>query len=167
MYHFENGHSALFIMLYYFSLIYYAIFRLTIYGFQRTEFYKLPWKLKQKNIFLLVLIEFKLKSMILICSSIQRKLTDRDSSISSRSKGMEAIKEGRSPRTDYLNESSSSDSDFNLNSSMPHNSDTDICGPHTGNNGEFPCHDGLVTDLLTKLSTYVVNHQLLFYLLLK
>jgi hypothetical protein len=60
---------------------------------------------------------------------------------------MEAIKEGSSSRAGYLNESSSSESDFNLNSSMPHNSDTDICGPHTGSNGEFPCHNGLMTDL--------------------
>jgi hypothetical protein len=76
--------------------------------------------------------------MILICSSIQRKFTDRDSSTSGKSKGMEVIKEGSSPRAGYLNESSSSDSDFNLNSSMPHHSDIDISGPHTGNNGEFP-----------------------------
>lgn len=86
--------------------------------------------------------------MILICSSIQRKFTDRDCSTSSRSKGMEVINEGSS-RACYHNESSSSDSDFNLNSSMPHNSDTDISGPHTGNNGEFCCHHRLVTNLLT------------------
>jgi hypothetical protein len=87
--------------------------------------------------------------MILICSSIQRKFTDHDSSTSGKSKGMEVIKEGSSPRAGYQNESSSSDSDFNLNSSMPHHSDIDISGPHTGNNGEFHCHDGLMTDLLT------------------
>ncbi|XP_023719099.1 NADPH oxidase 5 isoform X4 [Cryptotermes secundus] len=67
-------------------------------------------------------------------ASIQRKFTDRDSSTSSKSKGMEVIKEGSSPRTGYMNESSSSDSDFNLNSSMPHHSDIDISGPHAGNN---------------------------------
>jgi hypothetical protein len=76
--------------------------------------------------------------MILIYSSIQRKFTDRDSSTSGKNKGMDVIKEGSSPRTGYLNESSSSDSDFNLNSSMPNHSDTDISGPQTGNNGELP-----------------------------
>jgi hypothetical protein len=75
--------------------------------------------------------------MILIFSSIQRKFTDRDSSTSGRSKGVDLMKEGNSPQTGYLNESSSSDSDFNLNSSMPHHSDTDITGQHTGSNGEF------------------------------
>ncbi|XP_021932014.1 NADPH oxidase 5 isoform X2 [Zootermopsis nevadensis] len=66
--------------------------------------------------------------------SIQRKFTDRDSSTSGRSKVVDLMKEGNSPRTGYLNESSSSDSDFNLNSSMPHHSDTDIAGRHTGSN---------------------------------
>ncbi|XP_069681708.1 NADPH oxidase 5 isoform X2 [Periplaneta americana] len=69
-----------------------------------------------------------------IQASIQRKFADRDSSSSVRGKTIDFIKEGASPRTGYLNESSSSDSDFNLNSSMPHHSDTDLSGPHPGNN---------------------------------
>jgi hypothetical protein len=76
--------------------------------------------------------------MTLICSSIQRKFTDRDSSTSGRSKGVDLMKEGSSARTGYLNDSSSSDSDFNLNSSMPHHSDSDISGRHAGNSGESP-----------------------------
>jgi hypothetical protein len=67
-------------------------------------------------------------------TSIQRKFTDCDSSTNGRSKAMDFIKEGNSSLTGCLNESSSSDGDFNLNSSMPHHSDTDISGPHTGNN---------------------------------
>jgi len=81
--------------------------------------------------------------ILMICSSIQRKFTDCDSSTNGRSKAVDFIKEGNSSLTGYLNESSSSDGDFNLNSSMPHHSDTDISGPHTGNNGEFPREVGL------------------------
>ena len=55
---------------------------------------------------------------------------------------MDFIKEGNSV-TGYLNESSSSDGDFNLNSSMPRHSDIDISGPHTSNNGKFPREVGL------------------------
>jgi len=78
-----------------------------------------------------------LQYILMICSSIQRKFTDCDSSTNGRSKAVDFI-EGNSSLTGYLNESSSSDGDFNLNSSMPHHSDIDISGPHTGNNGEFP-----------------------------
>ena len=84
-----------------------------------------------------------LQYILLICSSIQKKFTDCDSSTSGRSKALDFIKEGNSSQTGYLNESSSSDSDFNLNSSMPHHSDTDISGPRAGNNGEFPRNVGL------------------------
>ncbi|PSN47090.1 hypothetical protein C0J52_23521 [Blattella germanica] len=66
-------------------------------------------------------------------ASIQRKFTDRDSATSTRSKAVDFMKHADSPRTGYLNESTSSDSDFNLNSSMPHHSDSDISGPHAGN----------------------------------
>ncbi|PSN29470.1 NADPH oxidase 5 [Blattella germanica] len=62
-----------------------------------------------------------------------RKFTDRDSTTSTRSKAVDFMKHADSPRTGYLNESTSSDSDFNLNSSMPHHSDSDISGPHAGN----------------------------------
>jgi hypothetical protein len=84
-----------------------------------------------------------LQCVLLIFSSIQRKFTDSDSSTGGRSKAVDLIKEGNSSLTGYLNESSSSDGDFNLNSSMPHHSDIDISGPHTGHNGEFPPDAGL------------------------
>ncbi|GFG34772.1 hypothetical protein Cfor_05500, partial [Coptotermes formosanus] len=67
-------------------------------------------------------------------ASLQRKFTECDSSTSGRSKAVDFLREGNSSQTGYLNESSSSDSDFNLNSSMPHHSDIDISGPRTGNN---------------------------------
>jgi hypothetical protein len=93
------------------------------------------WKLQLLN-------ELSLKNValytVLICSSLQRKFTECDSSTSGRSKAVDFLREGNSSQTGYLNESSSSDSDFNLNSSMPHHSDIDISGPRTGNNGEFP-----------------------------
>jgi len=84
-----------------------------------------------------------LQYILMICSSIQRKFTDCDSSTNGRNKAVDFIKEGNSALTGYLNESSSSDGDFNLNSSMPHHSDIDISSPHTDNKGEFPQKVGL------------------------
>jgi hypothetical protein len=50
---------------------------------------------------------------------------------------------------------------------MPNHSDTDISGPQTGNNGELPWHDELMTDLLPNWSSYMLNHQLWFSFLLQ